>query len=1229
MPRVDGLNLGINVDTAAFEAGMRRAAQAVNRASRDIVSDTEDINDNFREMIATTRGLLRFSNDVADFFGVNIDTRRIELAVRDWGRAERAVRNTLDTLRLTAIVAQQLDNALFNRETLRRWSDEANRATGATDEFSDSVRNTSQSFRTAADSVNGFQAAQETYNANTADTVRANNRMHDSVAPVREEFNRFAETVGTVGNSLGQQDAQFNSFAQTLSSAGDSSASFANIHETINDVFDDTGARVADYTSNVEDLGETTSETENSTLALLTRLAQIGSRVSRATTSFGGFARQSLVLFGSLNDVSDALGNVADRAERLEDSPFVGSGEARVSGFGPDDPQGPGGAPPESEELGGLNGIFADLFLGFLGIRQALREIRRAFRTFTQGGDGAEGARVFFGQQGRSSAQVFTDSLNAIANTFTATGERLRTIANRIFSASLVTSITTAFATLVANLNQLSAVLRNVFRNFNSFWQTLRGLYEQGNDFRRNIFFASSQRHARRRFMDRDSEEPFRPRNRFERVVDSGRAIMSRDGLAIQPRLGAEGSNTFVGPLLPGRQNTRILRGFSDLIRLLFRSLPAWAQVTAAITGLTLVFRALTTVAVPAYLAAWDRVIETLNYYQTIGFDAADGFAVRIANLNFVRDLVRVQDAYADAIRFFFIGLNRSVAYLGRVLQSTVTNVFDFIAELFRAGVTLTLPQLLREWWDNIVAWRDNYIQENLGGNTISIFEFFFDNEARGDFINQLRTYREVILAERRALIAELNTPLIPLDIDIFNQNPAPTRRTRPRNQSFFDREYFPGFSYPLIPLNNTSRSFRDSQGRTPGRLPVLRGDSREIAPIAESLAESISSQLQQFYDTVRIPGDLPALQDLDRTVTDRTLDNFLEFLSDGFRTRGSDRVARTLQEQVEQRFDEYIEGAFTTEYLNRTNNTISRRQRESENILRQAEQTQAERLRNERERERERLRQQQAAQRERERLLREQERAREEELAARQRELEERRRQQEEYQRYLQEIIQVPISQLSNEQFRDRIEQTAPRFFENLSSGFAAAASDSLFSDRFRRDSESWGEALSRRIGEAFRNSLNNNLQNFLSEHLNRFFSRVFNGLIGGIFGTETTSGVARGLLGGLFGGGNGDFVGPPRRDGTFHEGGIVGGFGATTGQEQYIRALSGEAVFNQAQKDRLLFAVANGSSNGQGQGVTIQINNQVTGDVTSATRRAIQENSREMAQMVGSELQRMGVVR
>ena len=163
-------------------------------------------------------------------------------------------------------------------------------------------------------------------------------------------------------------------------------------------------------------------------------------------------------------------------------------------------------------------------------------------------------------------------------------------------------------------------------------------------------------------------------------------------------------------------------------------------------------------------------------------------------------------------------------------------------------------------------------------------------------------------------------------------------------------------------------------------------------------------------------------------------------------------------------------------------------------------------------------------------------------------------------------------------------IEKDLARFKDDFESTLANTFRQGNFDDL--------GTALLTNIRNQFTDRVASNIAGFVGN----FFSGLFNP--GGSFG------------GGLFGGGIGIFGG--LFGGIFHQGGIVPG---VQGQQRLILAEAGEAVIP---RNRI----------GDIGDATITVNQQITGDVTTATRRALRTSATEITDIVYSNLRERGAL-
>lgn len=1164
MPRVDGLTLGISIDTAAFEAGLRRASQAVERSASQINSAVDPVNTVFRAQVANVRGVIREVNALQQLTGREfVNTRSLTLATRDLGRFERGVRRLNEEIRGAGQVARYISDWVTLRETMRQNNEEFEEFTEQQEEFNQRAGRTRTIINGISDAVNNFSQAQEGFAGAIGTTIRATRRLNESVGPLGQAFRTITGGIASIGGAVRGQGPTLAEFATNIVRVVNANTRFDSTQDEVTDSIEETSEQTnifsrilqqyrvvaSNTTSEVDNLaeslsglGETLGQNRNQTMGYVLGLFNLA-------RAFGGVA----AAVGRLNQAQvDPNNSIAGAAESLRED--TEASERSITGI--------------LLQMANLIGLLQ------FSIRLLVGELGTAVL--------ASGARATRFVRDRFPRQEFLAIMNTIANSFTAASRALVSAANRIFTAAGITGVGGILAGLAPHLDRVSRLFRLLGGRLRTFSGAIinivRGI---GNE--RGIPLSPVTVGAGVRNSLRDVLRLFRrafneTRGRFrqayrERFRNRPNVPPAVGGVGFVPGGLAGGAAGVAGRYTFSTAIRNTIETIGLLSRALFSTLPIWVQMAARFTVLAVAARTFTTVALPAIGSFFDVLTQTAQYRSQLGLGQSFDFGSRIANLNFFRNLTRVQDFYADGIRIFFNTLIGAVRFFGQLLEDSVYVFLDGFVAIFNAAITLTLPNLLRDYWQVLLDWRDNYIQRNLGGNTISIFEFFFDNDARNSFIADLSLFRNEIEEERRNILRQLRVPFIPLDIDIFN--PSGTGGSG----SF------------------TSRSFNARQNNIPGQLPQYRGDLRSQTPLRDFLPPSFGDFLRQLYDAVRRPGDLPGIQDLNTNLSDNTLDRFLEHINSGLRRTSNDSVAQSLQDRVDEQFENFIDNQFTNDYLSRVNQTIRDQQEESEGLLRLFEESN---------------RQYEEAQRERRRLHEQETQRREEEAQA--------------YRDFLNEVIQIPIDELTRTQFRERLEQTAPRFSENLSRSIGGILSDSILSDNFQREGESFGEALRRSLRGAFRNALNQQLEHFLSEQINRLFHNLFGNLLGGIFGGPTTSPIRRGNVAG-----GGGFVGPPRSDGTFHEGGIVGGFGAAPGQERTIRALTGEAVLNQAQKDQLLYTIANGTGGGlvgNDEGM-VQINFNITGDVSRATMDAITRNSREVGSIVGSELQRVGVLR
>ena len=169
----------------------------------------------------------------------------------------------------------------------------------------------------------------------------------------------------------------------------------------------------------------------------------------------------------------------------------------------------------------------------------------------------------------------------------------------------------------------------------------------------------------------------------------------------------------------------------------------------------------------------------------------------------------------------------------------------------------------------------------------------------------------------------------------------------------------------------------------------------------------------------------------------------------------------------------------------------------------------------------------------------------------------------------------------------QEQIDQDIERFRNDLESTLSRTFRDGNF--------DQLGNALLTNIRNQFTDRIASNLSDFIGN----FFSGLFKG--GGLFG---------GGGGGLFGGGAGIFGG--LFGGIFHEGGVVPG---SRGQQKLILAEAGELV------------VPPNAINSFG-GAQININQQITGNVDQATRRALRQSANEISDAVYANFRERGVV-
>ena len=160
------------------------------------------------------------------------------------------------------------------------------------------------------------------------------------------------------------------------------------------------------------------------------------------------------------------------------------------------------------------------------------------------------------------------------------------------------------------------------------------------------------------------------------------------------------------------------------------------------------------------------------------------------------------------------------------------------------------------------------------------------------------------------------------------------------------------------------------------------------------------------------------------------------------------------------------------------------------------------------------------------------------------------------------------------------------------------------------------FAERTADRVASAIENLLGNVIERIAGPGgpLEGIFGALFGGFFGGGGGDGGGGGGSIGsLLGGSFGGPIGSIFGG-LIGGLFHEGGVVPG---AAGQNRLIVAQAGEVVLNRAQQQALITGMGGG-------GVNISLS--VTGDVTSATRRAVLDMGRELAGIVQGEFRETG---
>lgn len=1292
MPQIDGLTVQVTADTAAYSRAMDEIARTTNATGRAINQSLETIN---RGVSNATGNLREFASSIENVAPlaevVGVDTNVISTTVNDVRRLANEVEGLGQALesidgREIDVLANEIEqtgaaigNAYGGITGLVNGASNATRDfVGVTGEYVVAAQDAlvgTQALQRSIDFLNddytslGLTAAEtvtQLVNTNTGISggVLAIGSLALSISNLIDDYARLRRDQGltfTSTNDLIEGTSNYidelESVEDVLNAVDDATGALAATSASIRNEFDLTGLSVSSLRDNVEGLVESYNNLGEPGSAF-----RVDSSLQERSDALGPGRDTSIILldiFSVVQTIAGLLGIYFARAFAFRFFPVT---SARVGRRIAD--------ATNANLIGNLirtiRGVFTDFGIALaayfaanaLAFRNLFSSISASFSNL--------GSRIIAG-----------NVLGGIVNAIAAIGIHLRNLIpiTRILVPRLVlisAGFTAFLATLGSGIITLGGLLifattflnnlLTTFRMSRRFGRELLGIFTQTRFLATNIirlfanilfglvsFFGDFGRAFRRFFTEHEGLSTFFTLQRMRRRGREAGVPPRTPGATLLPVLSPEigvnprtidprefNPNAFNPRVsnpqfnfLPSffhrarnvnsvfeedqrfaaegrdlerqisRVSTGIVAGFvlrlNTIFSSVFTGLRSFASVLAAtaatITGL--------------FLAGglFDAGVTARRYGPDIGYGTALDIGGDIGRTNVIRNFTRATNSILGVIRSFIDFADTVQREVTQTPVDIFERVFGFEGILFqilyRGLYEGRYLEVLREWANDFALSFEAALDDAFGeGNRLSLGQLFGlsdeSAQARQDFIDGLLQRRRLSEQQIQDQITARAAPAIPFDLNILDRN----RATRSGN--IIGGTAIPTPDEPL-----------------PGQLPQLRGSSR-VLDIPTPSEPSFSDQLREFYDSVRVPGDLPSLQEL-RTNVGRA-NRFSDYLSE------IESIFRGESLTQQDRNEDALDNFYNTTGLENVDEFIRERAQESQEAL-----ANARRLFDERNR-----------------LQEEEERSRQEELENRWRRHRQelrlriqnndlRRRELEEYQRHLQEIVQVPISLLTREQFNDRIEQTQPRFFEDLSGGLASVLSASLFSERFREESESWGEALARNIGQAFRNTLDNSLQNFLSEHLNRFFSSVFNDLIGGIFGTETTSGVARGALGGflgrLFGNRNapdaGGFVGPPRADGTFHEGGIIGGAGAPSGREVGIRALTGEAVLNQTQQDNLLFAVANGGGVGGGEAIVININNQMTGDVTDATMRAMRENNRELTALVGSELQRIGVIR
>ena len=186
-------------------------------------------------------------------------------------------------------------------------------------------------------------------------------------------------------------------------------------------------------------------------------------------------------------------------------------------------------------------------------------------------------------------------------------------------------------------------------------------------------------------------------------------------------------------------------------------------------------------------------------------------------------------------------------------------------------------------------------------------------------------------------------------------------------------------------------------------------------------------------------------------------------------------------------------------------------------------------------------------------------------------------------------------------------------------------------FEDNLERGlSEAFNEGDLSGIGSVFVTSFQESINEQFAEQISGVFGNVFESITGNAEGfgaglSETFSGIFDSISM-LFSGGDGGGFGGLLSAGLglfgFQNGGIVPGPSGPGPDNRIIAARSGELILNRAQQDNLANQL-------NSQGMTVNQTIQVTGDVTTATRRAVREMGDEITNTVQQRFNERGVLR